>query len=238
MQTSRRALAGRTALVTGATRGIGFAVARRFAREGAEVVVVGRSLAGLADCERALRAEGAEVIPAVADLLDAGAAERVAQTVYQHCGGLDIFVGNAGVLGPTCAIVDIATDVWNEVISVNLTANWRLLRSLDPLLRTSDAGRAIFVTSSVTPGRVDRGAYAASKAGLEAVVRTYAAEVAATPVRANMIDPGARRTRMRAQAFPDEDPMRLRPADDPVLLDAFVELASPLCQRTGETLRP
>lgn len=238
MQTSRRVLVGRTALVTGASRGIGLAVAQRFAREGADLIVVGRSLASLGDCERTIRAEGGRVVSAAANLLEAEAAETLVQTVRRQCARLDILVGNAGVLGPTCAIVDIAAEEWEEVINVNLTANWQLLRGLDPLLRMSDAGRAIFVTSSVTPGRVDRGAYAASKAGLEAVVRTYAAEVAATPVRANMIDPGARRTCMRAEAFPQEDPMRLRPADDPALLDAFVELASPLCQRTGETLRP
>ena len=238
MASSGGALAGRTALITGASRGIGREVALRFAREGAELALVGRSQESLADVDQAIRTCGGHAFLAVADLAHAEGFDEMADAVRQHYGRLDVLVGNAGVLGPTSAVVDIDPDVWDEVIAVNLTANWRLLRRFAPLLQASDAGRAIFVTSSVVGGRPHRGVYAASKSALEAMVRSYAQEVAGTSVRANMIDPGATRTRMRAQAFPCEDPLRLRPADDSRLLDAFVELALPTYQRTGETVRP
>lgn len=232
------ALAGRTALITGASRGIGREVAVRFAQEGAELILVGRSRESLTDVDRAVCSRGGQAFLAIADLAQVREFDDIADAVRQRCGHLDVLVGNAGVLGPTSAVVDIAPGIWDDVLAVNLTANWRLLCSFAPLLRASDAGRAIFVTSSVVGGRVNRGVYAASKSALEAMVRTYAQEVAETGVRANMIDPGARRTRMRAEAFPAEDPLRLRPPDDSRLLDAFVELASPAYQRTGETVRP
>jgi NAD(P)-dependent dehydrogenase (short-subunit alcohol dehydrogenase family) len=238
MNVSRGALGGRTALVTGAARGIGREVALRFAREGAELIVVGRSQERLADVDHAIRALGGHALLAVADLTRSEGIEEMANAARQSWGRLDVLVGNAGVLGSTSALVDIDPGTWEEVIAVNLTANWRLLRSFDPLLRASDAGRAIFVTSGAAGGRAYRGAYSASKSALEAMVRSYAQEVATTGVRANLVDPGATRTRMRAQAFPSEDPMRLKPADDPRLLDAFVELASPTYDRTGETVRP
>jgi NAD(P)-dependent dehydrogenase (short-subunit alcohol dehydrogenase family) len=237
MEVDGGALIGRTALVTGASRGIGREVALRFAREGAELILVGRSRDSLADVNRAIRALGGNPVLAVADFTDPEGVGDMADAVHQSCGRLDVLVGNAGVLGPTSALVDIDPDAWDEVITVNLTANWRLLRSFDPLLRASDAGRAIFVTSGAAGGRAFRGVYSASKSALEAMVRTYAQEVAETSVRANLIDPGATRTRMRAQAFPSEDPMRLKPADDAGLLDAFVELALPTYERTGVTVR-
>jgi NAD(P)-dependent dehydrogenase (short-subunit alcohol dehydrogenase family) len=237
MKVSGGALDGRAALITGASRGIGREVALRFAREDAQLIVVGRSRESLADVDHAIRALGRHVSLAVADFTRPEAVGEMADAVRQSWGRLDVLVGNAGVLGPTSALVDIDPDAWNEVIMVNLTANWRLLCSFDPLLRASDAGRAIFVTSGAAGGRAYRGAYSASKSALEAMVRSYAQEVAETSVRANLIDPGATRTRMRAQAFPSEDPMRLKPADDSRLLDAFVELASPTHSGTGETVR-
>lgn len=238
MTRAEGALLGRTALITGASRGIGREVAVRFAREGAELVLVGRSEESLADVDQAIGAVGGHAFLAVANLAHPCHVDEMADAVQERYGRLDVLVGNAGVLGPTSTVVDIDPDVWDDVIAVNLTANWRLLRSFAPLLNDSAAGRAIFVTSSVVGGRAHRGVYAASKSALEAMVRSYAQEVAGTGVRANMIDPGARRTRMRAEAFPAEDPLRLRPADDCRLLDAFVELASPAYQRTGETVRP
>jgi NAD(P)-dependent dehydrogenase (short-subunit alcohol dehydrogenase family) len=237
MEVSGRALGGRAALITGASRGIGREVALRFAREGAELIVVGRSRESLADVDRAIRAIDGHAFLAVANLTRPELVAEVADAVRQRWGRLDVLVGNAGVLGPTNALVDISPDAWDEVITVNLTANWRLLHSFDPLLRASDAGRAIFVTSGAAGGRAYRGAYSASKSALEAMVRSYAQEVAGTRVRANLIDPGATRTRMRAQACPSEDPMRLKPPDDPRLLDAFVRLALPTFERTGETVR-
>jgi NAD(P)-dependent dehydrogenase (short-subunit alcohol dehydrogenase family) len=237
MKVSGGALGGRTALVTGASRGIGREVALRFAREGAELMVAGRSQESLADVNHAIRMLGGHTLLAIADFTRSGDIEDIADVVHQSWGRLDVLVGNAGVFGSTSALVDIDPDTWDEVITVNLTANWRLLRSFDPLLRASDAGRAIFVTSGAARGCAYRSAYSASKSALEAMVRSYAKEVAATGVRANLIVPGATRTRMRARAFPSEDPMGLKPADDPRLLDAFVELASPTYDRTGETLR-
>jgi NAD(P)-dependent dehydrogenase (short-subunit alcohol dehydrogenase family) len=237
MKVSGGALGGRTALVTGASRGIGREVALRFAHEGAELMLAGRSQESLADVDHEIRMLGGHTLLAIADFTRSEDIEDMADVVQQSWGRLDVLVGNAGVLGSTSALVDIDPGIWDEVIAINLTANWRLLRSFDRLLRASDAGRAIFVTSHAAGGRAYRGAYSASKSALEAMVRSYAQEVAGIGIRVNLIDPGATRTRMGAQAFPSEDPMRLKPADDPRLLDAFVKLASPIYDRTGQTVR-
>ena len=221
-------LAGRVALVTGAGRGIGRAVALRFAGEGADLVLVGRTQGALEEVDDAVRGLGRHAALVVADM---GAA------VWERWGRLDILVGNAAVLGTLTPVGHIDPETWDEVIAVNLTANWRLLRSFDPLLRAAPAGRAIFVTSGVASGRGYWGGYAVSKAGLETLVRTYAQEIEHTPVRANVVDPGATRTRMRATAFPGEDPLSLKAADDPALLEVFVALAEPACTRNGALVR-
>jgi len=229
-------LAGRIALITGASRGIGSAVARRYAAEGAHVVLVARSQGGLEEVDDAIRAAGggetgATLVPL--DLTEDGGIERLGAALFERFGRLDILVGNAGLLGTLGPIGHIEPETWDEVFAVNVTANWRLLRSCDPLLRRSAAGRALFVTSGVTRGVFPYwGLYAASKAALETIVRTYAAEMAKTAVRANIVSPGIVRTRMRAQAMPGEDPATLPPPE--AVTDVFVDLAEAACERNGE----
>ncbi len=230
-------LRGRIALVTGASRGIGRAVALAFAREGAELIVVGRTQGALEELDDALRAEGRQASLVPGDLADGTLVDRIGAAIFARWGRLDVLVGNAATLGVLGPLGHTEPAVFERVIAVNLIANWRLLRSCDPLLRASDAGRAIFVTSGVAPGRAYWGAYAASKAGLEAMIRTYAGEMAKTDVRANLIDPGPTRTRLRATAFPGEDPEALKPADDPRLIEAFIALALPACRRNGEIVQ-
>jgi NAD(P)-dependent dehydrogenase (short-subunit alcohol dehydrogenase family) len=154
--------------------------------------------------------------------------------VYERWGRLDVLVGNAGMLGVLSPLSHISPEVWDQVLAVNVTANWRLIRSFDPLLRASAAGRLIFVTSGVSSGRAYWGAYAVSKGALETMVRTYAAEVAKTPVRANLINPGPTRTSMRANAYPGEDPATIKPPE--AVTDAFVDLADAACSRNGEVV--
>ncbi|HEX7006313.1 MAG TPA: SDR family NAD(P)-dependent oxidoreductase [Alphaproteobacteria bacterium] len=232
-------LAGRIALVTGASRGIGAAVARRYAAEGAHVVLVARTQGGLEEVDDAIRAAsgsdvGATLVPM--DLTEDGAIERLGAALFERFGRLDILVGNAGLLGTLGPLGHIEPKTWDEVFAVNVTANWRLIRSCDPLLRRSAAGRALFVTSGVTRTvHPYWGLYTASKAALEAMVRIYAAEMAKTAVRANLVAPGIVRTRMRAQAMPGEDPASLPPPE--AITDVFVELAEAGCTRNGEIVQ-
>jgi NAD(P)-dependent dehydrogenase (short-subunit alcohol dehydrogenase family) len=228
-------LAGRIALVTGASRGIGAAVARRFAAEGAHVVLAARTVGGLEEVDDAIRSAGGSATLVPLDLRDGEAVDRLGAALFERYKRLDVLVGNAGQLGTLTPIAQVKPAEWSQVLDVNLTANWRLIRSLDPLLRASDAGRAIFVTSSVGhKARAYWATYAVSKAGLEMLVKTYAAEVQKTRLRVNLIDPGRTRTAMRAKAYPGEDPMTLRTPDE--ITDAFVELAEPACTRHGETV--
>jgi len=230
-------LAGRIALVTGASRGIGAAVAERFAAEGAQLVLTARTVGGLEETDDAVRRAGgrrATLVPL--DLREFDKIDQLGASLFERFGRLDVLVGNAGVLGTLAPAGHIAPDVWQQVLDVNLTANWRLIRSLDALLRAAEAGRAVFVTSGAASGALAYwSAYAASKAALEALVRSYAAEVAKTTLRVNLLDPGAVRTRMRAQAFPGEDPRRLPPPES--ITERFVELASADCARHGEVVR-
>ncbi|MGF1641039.1 MAG: SDR family NAD(P)-dependent oxidoreductase [Rhodospirillales bacterium] len=225
-------LAGRVALITGASRGIGRAVAVRFAREGADVILAARTAGALEEVDDEIRALGRSATLVTADLTDYAVIDRMGAAVYERWGRLDVLVGNAGVLGVLSPMGHIPPETWETVIAVNLTVNWRLIRSFDPLLRASDAGRAIFVTSGVSGGRAYWGAYAASKAALETMVRTYAAEIARTSVRANLINPGPTRTRMRSQAYPGEDPRSVKAPED--VTGAFVDLAVAGCTRNGE----
>jgi NAD(P)-dependent dehydrogenase (short-subunit alcohol dehydrogenase family) len=230
-------LAGRIALVTGASRGIGRAVALSFAREGADLILVGRTQGALEEVDDEVRRLGRSASLVPADLADFAVIDRIAAAVAGRWQRLDILAGVAADLGTLSPLGHISPATWDRVIAVTLTANWRLIRAFDAMLRASDAGRAIFVTSSVAAGRAYWGAYATAKAGLDTMVRIYAHEVGRTTrVRANLIDPGATRTRMRAQAFPGEDALTVKPADDAALMEAFVSLAEPACSRNGETL--
>ncbi|MBM3509405.1 MAG: SDR family NAD(P)-dependent oxidoreductase [Alphaproteobacteria bacterium] len=229
-------LAGRIALITGASRGIGQAVAARFAAEGAELVLVARTVGGLEETDDRVRAHGGQATLVPLDLRDGAGIERLAHALAERHHRLDILVGNAGQLGTLTPLPHILANDWTEVMAVNVTANWLLLRAFDPLLRTAPAGRAIFVTSGVTQSAAAYwGTYAISKAALEAMVRVYAAEVATSAVRVNLLDPGPVRTRMRAQAFPGEDPATL-PSPDSVAA-RFVDLAEPAWTENGARVR-
>ncbi len=229
-------LKDRIALITGASRGIGAAVARRFAAEGARLILVARTPGGLEAIDDEVQAAGANATLVPLDLREFDKIDELGAALYERFGRLDILVGNAGLLGTLGPTHQIDQAEWQAVVDVNLTANWRLLRSMDPLLRVSDAGRAIFVTSGVARTVFPYwNAYATTKAALEMLVRTYAAENERTDIRANIVDPGAVRTGMRASAFPGEDPMTLIAPDD--MTDIFVDLAEVSCARTGEITR-
>jgi NAD(P)-dependent dehydrogenase (short-subunit alcohol dehydrogenase family) len=234
-------LAGRIALVTGASRGIGAAVAKRFAAEGAHLVLVARTQGGLEEVDDAIRAArgggedaGATLVPL--DITDYDEIDRMGAALYERFGRLDVLVGNAGILGELSPLGHIEPKDWDAVIATNLTANWRLIRSLDPLLQASDAGRAIFVSSGVARAVFPYwGGYAVSKAALEMLAKIYAAENEQTNVNANILDPATVRTGMRAKAMPGEDPMTL-PEPDAITED-FVKLAEASCTMNGEVVR-
>jgi NAD(P)-dependent dehydrogenase (short-subunit alcohol dehydrogenase family) len=225
-------LAGRLALITGASRGLGAAVARRFAAEGAQLVLVARTVGGLEETDDAVRAAGSSATLVPLDLTDFDAIDRLGQSLHERFGRLDILVGNAGALGTLSPVGHITTRDWAVVVNLNLTANWRLLRSFDRLLRASDAGRVLFVTDALARApKAYWGAYAATKAALETLVRVYADEIANTKIRANLVDPGRLRTALRARAYPGEKPDSL-PAPESVT-EAFVALAEPSCIHHG-----
>ncbi|MBS0233535.1 MAG: SDR family NAD(P)-dependent oxidoreductase [Proteobacteria bacterium] len=224
---------GRIALVTGASRGIGRAVALGLAKAGAHVILSARSVGALESVDDEIRSAGGAATLLQLDLRKGDRVDQLGPTIYQRWERLDILVGNAGILGPLSPLGHTTDDGFLSTIDINLIANWRLIRTLDPLLKRSDAGRAIFVTSGAASGKYAYwGAYSASKAGLEALVRTWAAELENTPVRANLINPGATRTQMRAKAFPGEDPETLPAPED--LVPLFLQLASPECNSNGE----
>ena len=228
-------LSGRIALVTGASRGIGRAVALGLAKAGAHVVIAARSLGALETLDDEIQAAGGAATLLQLDLKKGDRIDQLGPTLYQRWQHLDILVANAGILGPLSPLGHTTEDAFIATIDINLNANWRLIRTLDPLLKRSDAGRAIFVTSGAASGKhAYWGAYAASKAGLEALVKTWAEELVNTSVRANLINPGATRTQMRAKAFPGEDASTLPAPED--LVPLFLELASPHSQRNGEVV--
>jgi NAD(P)-dependent dehydrogenase (short-subunit alcohol dehydrogenase family) len=229
-------LQGRVALVTGASRGIGRAVAIELARRGAHIIALARTQGALEALDDAIRAEGSEATLAPCDIKDFDALDRLGAAIYERWGKLDILVGNAGALGPVTPLGHVEPKEWEQTFAVNVTANWRLIRSLDPLLRASDAGRAVFITAAVAHEadfRAYFGPYAASKAALDALARSYAAETRnITAVRVMAVDPGALRTRMRAVAMPGEDPMTLRTPED--LAPKIADLCSPASTETGK----
>lgn len=226
-------LENRLALITGASRGIGRAVALAYAAQGAHVILVARTTGALEEVDDEIQAAGGKATLVPLDITDGEAIDRLGATIFERWGHLDILVGNAGVLGTLTPVGHIAPKDWDEVMNINLTANWRLIRSMDPLLRRSDAGRALFVTSGAAEScKPYWGGYAASKAALNAIVTSWAHEMENTPVRVNLINPGATRTDMRAKAMPGEDPMVLpSPAD---LAPLFVQLALPDLKTNGE----
>ena len=222
----------RVVVVTGASRGIGRAAALMLAAAGAHVIAVARTVGALEELDDEIRAKGGAATLVPLDLKDFAGIDRLGAAIFSRWGRLDGLLGNAGLLGAMTPLAHLEPKVWEDVMAVNVTANWRLIRSLDPLLRRSDAGRAVFLTSGVTYSFPPYwSAYSVSKAALEALVRTYAGEVAQTTVRANLVNPGPLRTKMRAQAMPGEDPNALKPPD--ALVPDLVRMLSPDFDRNG-----
>jgi NAD(P)-dependent dehydrogenase (short-subunit alcohol dehydrogenase family) len=226
-------LANRLAVVTGASRGIGRAAAIAYAKAGAHVIALARTQGALEELDDEIRAAGSSATLVPLDLKDYAAIDRLGAAINERWGKLDILLGNAGLLGEIAPLTHVDQPVWDAVMAVNVTANWRLIRSLDPLLQKSDAGRAIFVSSGAAHKCTAYwGPYSVSKAALEALVRTYAAETATTPVRVMLVNPGPLRTRMRAAAMPGEDPETLRTPEE--LAPHLVRLASAEWDETGK----
>ncbi len=229
-------LDGRLALVTGASRGIGAAVAKRLAAEGAHVILVARTQGGLEELDDAIRQAGGKATLAPMDLRDFDKIDQMGAALQQRFQKLDVLVSCAGVLGTLSPAGHADPKLWQEVMDVNLTANYRLIRALDPLLRQSSAGRAIFTTCAQARDLAPYwGAYAASKAALEALAKIYAGEVASTKLKVNLADPGNVRTLLRATAFPHEDRAKLKRPDD--VTEIFVTLAAADCPHHGEIVR-
>jgi NAD(P)-dependent dehydrogenase (short-subunit alcohol dehydrogenase family) len=217
-------LASRIALITGASRGLGYATARALAKAGAHVVAVARTQAGLEELDDDIRNDGGSATLVPLNLTDFDGIARLGAALHERHGKLDILIGNAGVAGPSSPLGHIELKPWNDVMAINVTANFQLIRCMEPLLKQSDAGRAVFITSGdAAAASAYRGPYAASKAALETLVRAWANETASTPVRINLFDPGPIRTRMRAIVFPGEDPLTL---DTP---EQAAELIVPMC---------
>ncbi len=229
-------LKGRIAFVTGASRGIGRAAALGLAKAGAHVIITSRSTPALEALDDEIQAAGGSATIVQLDLKKGDRVDQIGPTLFQRWQHLDIFVANAGVLGPLSPLSHVTEEGFLQTIEINLTANWRLIRTLAPLLQRSDAGRAIFLSSGAATGKYAYwGPYAASKAGLEALARTWANEQANGTLRVNIINPGAMRTQMRAKAFPGEDPNTLPEPEN--LVPLILELASPACQLNGETVQ-
>jgi len=217
-------LAGRIALVTGASRGIGYATARALARNGAHIIAVARTQGGLEELDDEVRKDGGSATLVPLSLADFDGIARLGAALHERHGKLYILVGNAAIAGPSSPLGHIEMKTWNEVLSLNLSANFQLIRCMEPLLRKSDAGRAVFVTSAAAAkASAYLGPYAASKAALETLARVWANETASTPLRVNLFNPGPLRTRMRASVFPGEDPLTL---DTP---EQAAEFIVPMC---------
>ncbi len=219
-------LKDRIALITGASRGIGRAVGLVFAREGAHVLLLARNLKALEEVDDKIRKNGGKATLIPLDLTDGKAIDALGPSLYERFGRLDVLVGNAAILGRLSPLPHIPAEHWERSFAVNVTANWRLIRTLDPLLRRSDAGRVIFVTSGVArSARAYWGPYSVSKAALECLAKTYANETSDSAIKVNLIDPGATATRMRAEAYPGEDQATLPTPDE--VAERFVALAMP-----------
>jgi NAD(P)-dependent dehydrogenase (short-subunit alcohol dehydrogenase family) len=231
-----RTLEGRVALVTGASRGIGRAAAKALAAAGAHVILVARTSGALEEVDDEIQSAGGSATLVPLNIRDFPALDRLGATIFERWKKLDAFLGNAGSLGALTQLAHLEPKVFQELIEVNVTANWRLIRSLDPLLRMSDAGRALFLTSGAARKHTPFwGGYGMAKAALESLALTYAEECATTNVRVNLLSPGPLRTAMRAKAMPGEDPETLLPPD--AVAPLIVDLLSPSCTKNGELVQ-
>ena len=225
-------LADRIALVTGASRGIGAAVALQLAEAGAHIVAVARTVGGLEELDDKIKAAGGTATLVPLDVKDTEGIGRLAGALKERYGRIDVLIGNAGILTTPSPLSHIEQKQWDDVLAVNVTANWHLIRACDELLKASDAGRAVFITSAVAYlARPYFGLYAASKAALDALARTYAAECASTNVRVNLFSPGQTRTRMIRTAFPGIDPETLPTPEE--VAKTIVPLCLPSCTENG-----
>ena len=223
----------RIALVTGASRGIGYATARALARTGAHVVAVARTQGGLEELDDEIRKDGGSATLVPLNLTDFDGIARLAAALHERHGRLDILVGNAGVAGPSSPLGHIEMKPWNDVMAINVSANFQLIRCMEPLLKRSDAGRAVFLTSdAASKATAYLGPYAASKAALETLARAWSHETASTPLRVNLFNPGPSRTRMRATVFPGEDPLTLVTPEQ--VAEFIVPMCSPEWTETGK----
>jgi NAD(P)-dependent dehydrogenase (short-subunit alcohol dehydrogenase family) len=230
-----KSLSGRVALVTGASRGIGQAAAIALGAAGAHVIALARMVGGLEEADDAIRAAGGSATLVPLDLKDAAAIDRLGASIFERWGRLDAFLGNAGTLGALSPLAHLEPKAFQELLDINITANWRLIRSLDPLLRQSDAGRVLFVSSGAAAKHTPFwGGYGMSKAALESLALTYAAECSGTNVKVNLLNPGPLRTKMRARAMPGEDPESLKPPE--AVAPLIVELLSPSNAKNGERI--
>jgi NAD(P)-dependent dehydrogenase (short-subunit alcohol dehydrogenase family) len=226
-------LAGSIALITGASRGIGRAIALTLARAGAHIVAVARTTGALEEIDDAARACGSSATLVPLDVRDYAGIYRLASELNQRYQRLDVMVGNAGAVGQRSPLDHIDPQNWDEVMAVNVTANWHLVRAMDALLKRSPAGRAVFITSgAATHARAYSGAYSVSKAALNVMARVYAAETDSTALRINLFNPGPTRTRMRAHVMPGEDPMTLPTPED--VAAKILPLCLPSCGETGK----
>ncbi|MCO6050691.1 SDR family NAD(P)-dependent oxidoreductase [Mesorhizobium sp. RP14(2022)] len=224
-------LAGRIVLVTGASRGIGYHLAKQSAEAGAHVIAVARTVGGLEELDDEIKAAGGEATLVPLDLADMKGIDRLGGAIHERWGKLDVLFANAGILGTISPIGHVEAKVFEKVMEVNVTATWRLIRSVDPLLRLSDAGRAIIMSSGAAhSAKAFWGPYAASKAAVEALARSWADETKNSPLRVNSVNPGATRTAMRAQAVPGEDPSTLPHPSE--IAARIMPLASPSETRT------
>lgn len=233
--TDVKRLEGRVALVTGASHGIGREIAKRFAAEGAQVVAVGRNVGALEELDDEVQEAGGKLTLLPLDLTMFEKIDILGPSLYEKFGKLDIVVGNAALLGELAPVGHIDSQIFQNTFATNVTANFHLIRTTDKLLQLSDAGRAIFVTSNASAkGRAFWGLYASTKAALESLVLSYAQEMEQTSVRVNLVNPGRIRTKMRAEAYPGEDPQTLPSADS--IMDVFVDLAAADCTKHGEVV--
>ena len=228
-------LSGRIALVTGASRGIGRAAAIALGRAGAHVICIARTVGGLEETDDAIQKAGGTATLVPLNLKDFAAIDRLGASIFERWKKLDMFLGNAGTLGVLTPLAQLDPKVFQELLDINITANWRLIRSLDPLLRQSDAGRVLFVTSGASRKATPYwGGYAMSKAALDMLAQTYAAECSGSSVKVNLLNPGPLRTIMRAKAMPGEDPSTLKRPEE--IAPLIVDLLSPGNEKNGETV--
>ena len=228
-------MSARVALVTGASRGLGKAAALHLAESGVEIIATARTVGGLEELDDAITGAGGKATLVPMDLSDRPAMAKLAKVVHERWGRLDILVANAGVLGVLTPVGHLDEEVWDEVVDTNLSAIWRLIRVFDPLLRLSDAGRAVLVTSAAAgEARPFWSAYCASKAGMEALGKCWASEVEKTNLKVNILNPGGVATSMYGAAYPGADLESMPQPED--IAPAFAALCSPDCARNGEVL--